>query len=97
VHQGQRVRGLGNPDQSYSRNMLGQHAPDWRRGLRLNCRTHLAVRRRTLPIWPGSGVLSSGVTRKSARLVALASFQTPAAAAVPLRRPWKATTRSNTK
>jgi hypothetical protein len=49
-------------------------------------RTHLAVRLRTLPLWPGSGVLSSGVTRKSARLVALASFDPPAAAAVPLRR-----------
>ena len=49
-------------------------------------RTHLAVRLRTLPLWPGSGVLSSGETRKSARLVALASFDPPAAAAVPLRQ-----------
>jgi hypothetical protein len=53
------------------------------------------VRLRTLPLWPGSGVLSSGVTRKSARLVALASFDPPAAAAVPLRGPSKALKQSN--
>ena len=59
-------------------------------------RTHLAVRLRTLPIWSGADVLSRGVTLKSVRLVALASFQPPAAAAVPPYGPWKAPTQSNT-
>jgi hypothetical protein len=44
------------------------------------------VRLRTLPLWPGSGVLSRGETLKSARLVALASCHPPTAAAVPLRK-----------
>ena len=56
----------------------------------------MAVRLRTLLLWPGSGVLSRGATLKSARLVALASFDPPAAAAVPLRGPSKAQTSEQT-
>lgn len=63
------VRGLQNPDQSYGRTSLVRMLPIGVGGGAAECngalsaplrRTHLAVRLRTLPLWPGSGVLSSG-------------------------------------
>jgi hypothetical protein len=48
--------------------------------------THLAVRLRTLPLWPGSGMLSRGFRPLKALGVSLWHCHPPAAAAVPLRQ-----------